>query len=143
MFVMFRLTFIKFRKFKSLHYKNKRLDLHKTLVFHCSSHSLFHGAKTVFKILSELSINIIRLKFGECLLLKKSAFNTLNRCQITVVNIINNNLLKTSTKTKIKYCIWHALPFEPYYKQTSQSYSFIAENWVLRLDSSSGSNCFL
>ena len=48
---MFDLVFMKFGKLKSLHQQNEKIDLHKTLVFHCLRHSLCYGANIVFKIL--------------------------------------------------------------------------------------------
>ena len=74
---MFDLVFMKFGKLKSLHQQNEKIDLHKTLVFHCLRHSLCYGANIVFKILFwifdsrdqveiwEKSITVF-LMFGHC-----------------------------------------------------------------------------
>ena len=54
-FVKFGDFFMKFRKLKSLHLENKKLDRHKNLVFSLHSHSLFY----------EFPIDVIRLEFGK------------------------------------------------------------------------------
>ena len=66
--VKFGHIFMKFRKLKSLHLENEKLDCHKTWDFHYISHSLFFGAKLYLqssKCYFEFLIDVIRLDFGE------------------------------------------------------------------------------
>ena len=48
--VMFGVVLKKFRKLKSVHRENKRLDFHRFRYFHCLSEN-YHGTEIVFKIL--------------------------------------------------------------------------------------------
>ena len=48
--VIFGVVLKKFRKLKSVHRENKRLDVHKFRDFHCLSEN-YHGTEIVFKIL--------------------------------------------------------------------------------------------
>ena len=61
-FFMFGLVFMKFRKLKDLHREKENLNLFKIRYFYLS-YSLFYGTATIFEVLFQFLIDIMRLEF--------------------------------------------------------------------------------
>ena len=77
---------------KTLYWENKNLDLHKTWVISLS-HSLYHGAKIVFKLLFLIFDDVIRLEFKKSLcnamLMRKVLWFKLFKEKFYEVTVVN------------------------------------------------------